>query len=102
MWAKILSDLGTLITTITIIDRVAYLIMLAISESLTQELFFNTMIIMAFALAIRFLLLWTSSKAIANISSKIKIEIRDQIYSKILELELGYRDVRALLSADFH
>ena len=92
MWAKILSDLGTLITTVAIIDRVTYLIMVAISESLTQELLFNTMIIMAFILVVRFLLLWTSSKAVANISSKIKIEIRDQIYSKILELELGYRD----------
>jgi len=91
---SIISNLVIAATTVVFIDRIGFIIDSLLSKALTKEIFIQTIFIMLLALIGRVIFSWAANKSVFKISSNVKVGARDKIYSKILELELEYRDVK--------
>lgn len=90
----IIMHLFIVATTVVFFDRIGFIVDSLRSNIFTKEIFIQTVIIMILALIARFVFSWAANKAVFEISSKVKVGARDKLYSKILELELEYRDVK--------
>ncbi|MCK4568246.1 MAG: ABC transporter ATP-binding protein/permease [Candidatus Thorarchaeota archaeon] len=91
---KVLTDLLILLTTVLIIDKVAYIVGLVVLGTITRELLYSAVVIMVIILICRIVLSWGSSSITFRISAKVKLMIRNRIYSKLLNIELDYRDAK--------
>ncbi len=91
----ILTSLLIIITNIVIIDRIANIINLLYLNSLIIEKLALFLIIISIAMVSRLFLSWFINLAIFKTSSRIKLEVRNKIYSKILEIELRYKEIKS-------
>lgn len=90
----IIMHLFIVATTVVFFDRIGFIVDSLRSNVFTKEIFIQAIIIMILALIARLVFSWAANKAVFEISSKVKVGARDKLYSKILELELEYRDVK--------
>ncbi len=90
----IITNLFIAATTVVFFDRIGFMVDSLRANVFTKEVFIQTVIIMILALIAKFVFSWVANKVVFKISSKIKLGARDKLYSKILELELEYRDVK--------
>lgn len=91
----ILASLLIITTNIVIIDRIANIINLLYLNSLIIEKLVLFLIIISFAMVSRLFLSWLINFARFKTSSRIKLEVRNKIYSKILEIELRYKEIKS-------
>ena len=91
----ILTSLLIITTNIVIIDRIANIINLLYLNSLIIEKLVLFLIIISFAMVSRLFLSWLINFARFKTSSRIKLEVRNKIYSKILEIELRYKEIKS-------
>ena len=91
----ILTSLLIIITNIVIIDRIANIINLLYLNSLIIEKLILFLIIISIAMVSRLFLSWLINFARFKTSSRIKLEVRNKIYSKILEIELRYKEIKS-------
>ena len=91
---KILVEILNVVATIAIINCIAFVINSAIQKNFTQDWLLIISIIIVSALLGKIIFSWLSSKAAFQISSKVKIATRNRIYTKLLELEAGYLEVK--------
>lgn len=91
----ILTSLLIITINIVIIDRIANIINLLYLNSLIIEKLVLFLIIISIAMVSRLFLSWLINFAIFKTSSRIKLEVRNKIYSKILEIELRYKEIKS-------
>lgn len=91
----ILASLLIITTNIVIIDRIANIINLLYLNSLIIEKLVLFLIIISIAMVSRLFLSWLINFARFKTSSQIKLEVRNKIYSKILEIELRYKEIKS-------
>ena len=90
----IICSLLIVLTKVLIIERIAFLIeLLSLNLLTTDKLIFALMIILLAVISHLFLS-WLNNCSIFNTSARIKLDVRNRIYSKIVELELKYKDVK--------
>jgi ATP-binding cassette subfamily C protein len=92
VFSKIVVDFLTLLTTIIVIDRFAFIIGHVFYGTITRDLLYLTVATLVLVVFFRIALAWVSSSVAFKISAKIKLSIRDRIYSKLLEVELDYQN----------
>lgn len=103
-WMVLAIIANLLITTATVvfIDRTGVIVRLVEdfiksnpeTRTFPTEVFQQALIIMFCAIVIRLIFSWSATKAVYEIGAKVKLDTRKKIYSKILDLELAYRDVK--------
>ena len=91
----ILTSLLIIITNIVIIDRIANIINLLYLNSLIIEKLVPFLTIISIAMFSRLFLSWLINFARFKTSSRIKLEVRNKIYSKVLEIELRYKEIKS-------
>lgn len=72
MLAKVVADLLILMTTVIVVDRVAYVIELAVFGAMTRELLYTAVAAIILALAGRLIFSWLSSRDAFRISAGVK------------------------------
>jgi ATP-binding cassette subfamily C protein len=92
-FAKIVVDFLTLLTTVIVIDRIAFIIGHIIFGTITREILYLTAAVLFVVVFSRIILAWASSTVAFKISANVKLSIRDKIFSKLLEIELDYQNV---------
>jgi len=70
--AKVVADLLILMTTVIVVDRVAYVIELTVYGAMTRELSYTAVAAIILALAGRLIFSWLSSRAASRISAGVK------------------------------
>ena len=95
-WLAIAVAANLLITaaTVVFIDRAGSIIDNVFGAAFSGELFFQALAVMLGAIMVRLLFSWSASKAMYEISAAVKLATRQKIYSKILDLEFAFRDVK--------
>ena len=72
MLAKVVADLLILMTTIVVVDRIVYIIELAVLGAMTREMLYTAVAAITLALAGRLVFSWLSSGAEFGISARVK------------------------------
>lgn len=72
MLAKVVADLLILMTTVIVVDRVAYVIELAVFGAMTRELLYTAVAAIILALAGRLIFSWLTGRAAFRISAGVK------------------------------
>ncbi|OGL38877.1 MAG: hypothetical protein A2042_04470 [Candidatus Schekmanbacteria bacterium GWA2_38_11] len=90
----IIAHLFIAATTVVFFDRIGYVVDALMTHVLTKKTFIETVNIMFLVFLSRLIFSWLANRSVYEISTKVKAGARDKIYSKILELELEYRDVK--------
>ncbi len=80
--------------TIIFFDRICVIVDAVNSNGLSSNLINMSLILIAIALLGKIIFSWAANKSVHKISSKVKVGAREKLYSKILDLETGYRDVK--------
>jgi len=70
--AKVVADLLILMTTVIVVDRVAYVIELAVFGAMTRELLYTAVAAITLALTGRLIFSWLTSRAAFRISAGVK------------------------------
>jgi len=70
--AKVVADLLILMTTVVVVDRVAYIIELAVLGAMTRELLYTAVAAIILALTRRLVFSWLSSRDAFGISARVK------------------------------
>ncbi len=94
---SVIANLIIIAITVVLFDRIGFIIDKIADGSIKSfgdEILISAVSVMAVALAGKFIFSWVANKAVYTISSKVKVGAREKMYSRILELELGYRDVK--------
>ena len=90
----IISSLLIVLTKVMIIERIVFIIELLSINLLTTERLILVLMIISIAMIAHLFLSWLKNGSIFNISARIKLDIRNKIYSKVMEFELRYKDVK--------
>lgn len=90
----IISSLLIVLTKVMIIERIVFIIELLSINLLTTERLILVLMIISIAMIAHLFLSWLKNRSIFNISARIKLDIRNKIYSKVMEFELRYKDVK--------
>lgn len=95
--AAVLANLCIIAATVILFDRIGFIID-NLSEgkitSLNDKVLTSALFIMLAALIGKFFFSFAANKSVYTISSKVKVGAREKMYSRILELELGYKEVK--------
>ncbi|RMF93797.1 MAG: ABC transporter ATP-binding protein/permease [Candidatus Schekmanbacteria bacterium] len=93
----VIANLILIATTVVLFDRIGFIVDKVYNGEITSlgdKLFLSAVLAMVAALVVKFFFSWVANKAVYTISSKVKVGARELMYSKIIELELSYRDVK--------
>ena len=90
----VISSLLIVLTKVMIIERIVFIIELLSINLLTTERLILVLMIISIAMIAHLFLSWLKNRSIFNISARIKLDIRNKIYSKVMEFELRYKDVK--------
>ena len=90
----IISSLLIVLTKVMIIERIVFIIELLSINLLTTERLILVLMIISIAMITHLFLSWLINRSIFNTSARIKLDIRNKIYSKVMEFELRYKDVK--------
>ncbi len=92
---KTLCDILIVSTSVVVIDRVAHTIFMVVTNnSIKDSWFILNISVMISASVLRLVFSLFSNKITFKISAKIKINVREKIYSKLLDLEMSYKDIK--------
>lgn len=90
----VISSLLIVLTKVMIIERIVFIIELLSINLLTTERLILVLMIISIAMIAHLFLSWLINRSIFNTSARIKLDIRNKIYSKVMEFELRYKDVK--------
>lgn len=90
----VISSLLIVLTKVMIIERIVFIIELLSINLLTTERLIPVLMIISIAMIAHLFLSWLINRSIFNTSARIKLDIRNKIYSKVMEFELRYKDVK--------
>lgn len=90
----VISSLLIVLTKVMIIERIVFIIELLSKNLLTTERLILVLMIISIAMIAHLFLSWLINRSIFNTSARIKLDIRNKIYSKVMEFELRYKDVK--------
>ncbi|MCK4237658.1 MAG: ABC transporter ATP-binding protein/permease [Candidatus Lokiarchaeota archaeon] len=90
----VISSLLIVLTKVMIIERIVFIIELLSINLFTTERLILVLMIISIAMIAHLFLSWLINRSIFNTSARIKLDIRNKIYSKVMEFELRYKDVK--------